>query len=373
MSYRIFALNPGSTSTKIALFEDDKTIFSTKAVHTAEELAKFPKVADQFDYRRQTILDAVAAQGASLEGVDCFIARCSGVYPCEGGIYAVTDKVLEDCFCGYTVHPAILGGKLAWSFAQEYGGVSLFMNPPDSDEFQDVARVTGFHDVYRTSNVHMLNQKETALRAAADLGRKYEDCNFVVAHIGGGVSVTAHRKGRAVDSSSIIMGEGPMTPTRSGALPLVPFMDLCFSGKWTRDEMYDRLTKTGGFVDLLGTSEATEIKDMIASGNQYAKLVYDAFIYQIGKNIGAMAAVLNFDVDAILLTGGISHDELVVRGLKEMCGKIAPFMVYPGEFEMEALCSGALRYLRGEEALKVYTGIPPFTGFDHLKPAKEVK
>lgn len=217
MSYKIFALNPGSTSTKIAMFEDDKPVFITKAVHTAEELAKYPKIADQLPYRRQTILDAVAAQGATLEGVDCFVARCGGLQPCEGGVYAVTDKVVADCFSGYTVHPAILGGKLAQSFAEEFGGTALLLNPPDTDEFQDVARVTGLHDVYRTSNVHMLNQKETAIRAAAELGKKYEDCNFVVAHIGGGVSVTAHRKGKAVDSNSIIMGEGPMTPTRAGA------------------------------------------------------------------------------------------------------------------------------------------------------------
>ena len=218
------------------------------------------------------ILDAVAAQGATLEGVDCFVARCGGLQPCEGGVYAVTDKVVADCFSGYTVHPAILGGKLAQSFAEEFGGTALLLNPPDTDEFQDVARVTGLHDVYRTSNVHMLNQKETAIRAAAELGKKYEDCNFVVAHIGGGVSVTAHRKGKAVDSNSIIMGEGPMTPTRAGALPAIPFMDLCYSGKWTRDEMYDRLIKSGGFVDLLGTSEATDVTAMIDSGK------YDAII-----------------------------------------------------------------------------------------------
>ena len=172
MSYKIFALNPGSTSTKLAMFEDDKPVFITKAIHTADELAKYPKIADQFAYRRDTILAAVAREGATLEGVDCFVARCGGLQPCEGGVYAVTDKVVEDCFSGYTIHPAILGGKLAQSFAEEFGGKALLLNPPDTDEFQDVARVTGLHDVYRTSNVHMLNQKETAIRAAAEMGRK---------------------------------------------------------------------------------------------------------------------------------------------------------------------------------------------------------
>lgn len=368
MSYKIFALNPGSTSTKLAMFEDDKPVFITKAVHTADELAKYPKIKDQFAYRRDTILEAVAAQGATLEGVDCFVARCGGVQPCVGGVYHVTDKVIEDCYSGYTVHPAILGGDLALSFAKEFGGKAFFLNPPDTDEFEDVARVTGLKDVYRTSNVHMLNQKETAIRAAAEMGKKYEDCNFVVAHIGGGVSVSAHKKGRVVDSTSIIMGEGPMTPTRAGALPAIPFMDLCYSGKWTRDEMYDRLIKSGGFVDLLGTSEATDVTAMIGKGDKYAELVYDAFIYQIGKAMGAMAAALHFEVDAVLLGGGIVHDKRVVDGLTAMCSKIAPFRAYPGEFEMEALAAGALRALRGEEAVKTYTGVPVFHGFEEKYP-----
>ena len=367
--FKIFALNPGSTSTKIAMFENDQPVFISKAVHSAEELAKYKTIADQFPYRKQTILEEVARQGQTLEGVDCFVARCGGVQPCEGGIYGVTDKVVEDCFSGYTVHPAILGGPLADAFAKEFGGKAFFLNPPDTDEFDDIARVTGLHDVYRTSNAHMLNQKETAIRAAAEMGRKYEDCNFVVCHFGGGVSVTAHKKGRAVDSTSIIMGEGPMTPTRAGALPAIPFMDLCYSGKWTRDEMYDRLIKSGGFVDLLGTSEIPDVVAMIEKGDEYAKLVYDAFIYQIGKDIGAMAAVLNFDVDAILLGGGIVHDKNVVAGLTGMCGKIAEIRAYPGEFEMEALAAGALRALTGQEEVKTYTGVRVFQGFDHLKRA----
>ncbi len=362
-TFKIFALNPGSTSTKIAMFENEKEIFSSKVAHKAEELDQFAHVADQFAYRRDAIIDLVEKEGYDLHKTDCFVARCGGVLPCAGGTYKVTDKVIEDCFSGYTVHPAILGGKLADEFAKIYGGVALFVNPPDTDEFQDVARVTGLHDVYRTSNVHMLNQKETAIRAAKEMGKKYEDCRFVVAHVGGGVSVTAHRYGRAVDSTSIIMGEGPMAPTRSGALPLVPFMDLCYSGKWTRDEMYDRLIKNGGFVDHLGTSDMFEVDKMIESGNEYARLIMDAFIYQIGKAIGAMAAVLHFQVDAILLGGGIIRDDIVVAGLQKMCGDLAPIRLYPGEFEMEALAAGAYRVLSGQEEAKTYTGVPVFTGF----------
>ncbi len=366
--YKIFALNPGSTSTKIAMFENETCIFQAKAEHSAEKLAQFPKIADQFEYRRDTILEEVARQGASLEGTDCFVARCGGVLPCEGGVYWVTDLVIEHCFSGYTVHPAILGGKLADSFRKKYGGIAIILNPPDTDEFQDLARITGFHDIYRTSNVNMLNQKETAIRAAKEMGKKYEECRFVVAHIGGGVSVTAHRYGRVVDSTSIIMGEGPMTPTRAGAMPLVPFMDLCYSGKWTRAEMYDRMIKNGGFVDHLGTSDAREVRKMIEEGDSYAKLVYDAFIYQIGKAIGSMASVLHGQVDAILLGGGIVYDDYVVNSIKEMCSYIASIRCYPGEFEMEALAAGALRALTGQEQIKTYTGKPVFKGFKRNRP-----
>lgn len=362
-NYKIFAINPGSTSTKIAMFENSSLVFAETVAHSSQELEQFATVAGQFDYRRQTILNALAGRGETLRDTDCFAARCSGVYPCAGGIYHVTDKVLEDCFSGYTVHPAILGGKLADSLAKEFGGMAIFMNPPDTDEFQDVARITGFHDIYRTSNLHMLNQKETALRAAAELGKKYEDCRFVIAHIGGGVSVTAHLHGRAVDSTSIIMGEGPFTPTRAGALPLVFFMDMCYSGQWTRDEMYEKLIQSGGFIDHLGTNSILEVEQMISDGDEYAKLVMDAFIYQIGKCVGSMIAVLHGKADAILLCGGIVHSQRVVDGITAMCGYAAPIRIYPGEFEMEALASGAMRALTGQDEIKTYTGIPVFTGF----------
>ena len=354
MSYKIFALNPGSTSTKIAMFEDDKPVFITKAVHTAEELAKYPKIADQLPYRRQTILDAVAAQGATLEGVDCFVARCGGLQPCEGGVYAVTDKVVADCFSGYTVHPAILGGKLAQSFAEEFGGTALLLNPPDTDEFQDVARVTGLHDVYRTSNVHMLNQKETAIRAAAELGKKYEDCNFVVAHIGGGVSVTAHRKGKAVDSNSIIMGEGPMTPTRAGALPAIPFMDLCYSGKYTKAEMLKKLRGEGGMSALLGTHDCREIERRIQAGDERAALVYKAQALQIAKGVGTLLGCFTELIDAVILTGGLAYSKMLTDMVIGYLHNLARVVVIPGENEMEALALGGLRVLRGQETAKIF-------------------
>lgn len=367
MSYKIFVINPGSTSTKVALFEDTTAVFRKTIEHSAEELSAFARVHDQYPYRLETILKSVEEAGFSLQGTDCFVGRCGSTRPCAGGVYRITEQVLKDTANHPIVHPAMLGSWITHALAERFGGEELFVNPPDTDEFQDVARLTGFSEVYRTSNVHMLNQKETAICAAKELGRTYEECNFVVAHIGGGVSVTAHRKGRAIDSTNNVAGEGPMAPTRSGSMPLMYFMDLCYSGKWTRKEMYDRLTKTGGFMDLLGTNNVREIKERINNGDRFASLVYDAFAYQIAKSIGAMATVLHGQVDAILLGGGIVHDTYLVEKLQEMCGYIAPIRCYPGEFEMEALAAGALRALTGEETLKEYTGEPVFRGFDHLK------
>lgn len=368
--FKIFTVNPGSTSTKLAMFENEEMLFQSKVVHSAAELSKFNQVKDQYQYRHDTILNTLEKEKHSLTGVDVFVGRSSGLLPVEGGIYNVTPLLIEHAFSGITKHPAILGCKLVDSFAKEYGGKAYIMNPPDTDEFDDIARVTGLHDIYRGSQFHALNQKETAIRAATQMKKRYEDVNFVIAHIGGGVSVTAHRKGRAVDTSSIIMGDGPFTPTRAGALPAIPFMDMCFSGKYTRDKLYNRLIQDGGFVDLLGTSEMLDVIKMIDEGDEYAKLIYDAFIYQIGKNIGAYAAVLRGKLDAIILTGGITHDKHLVAELTDMIGFLAPIMVFPGELELEALCAGGLRLLRGEETAKDYSGESVFQGFNRKRIEK---
>ena len=367
MAYKILAINPGSTSTKIAVFEGDKEVFKQNVVHEAADLAKYATVVDQLDYRVETILSVCKANGVDLADCDAFVGRGGGLNSCPGGTYEVNAKVLEHARRGGGNHPAALGSQIAQKFADQYGKRAFIVNPPDVDEFQDVARVTGLHDVFRTVSIHALNQKETAIRVARDLGKSYETANFIVCHIGGGVSITAHCQGKMIDSNGIINGEGPMAPTRSGALPAVDLMDLCYSGKWTRDEMYKRITKSGGFVDHLGTSDAIEVNEMIAKGDKYAKLIYDAFQYQIAKEIGAMAVVLKGKVDAIILTGGISHDKGLVANLNEQVGWIAPIEVRAGEFEMEALAAGCERVLSGQEEAKVYTGEKVFTNFDYLK------
>ncbi|MEI3183379.1 MAG: butyrate kinase [Lachnospiraceae bacterium] len=364
-SYKVFAINPGSTSTKIAMFEGDKEVFSKNVSHDAEKLKEFKEISNQFDYRKETILKELAEAGQTLEGVDAFSARGGGLVNIEGGVYQVGEKLLEHARVGYTVkHPASLGAQLADAFAKEYGGVAFVVNPPDVDEFTDVARVTGLKGIYRESRIHALNQKEIGIRYAAKLGKKYEDLNLIICHIGGGISVTAHNHGKMVDSNDIANGDGPMAPTRCGQLPVKDVVTMCFSGKYTEKEMREKITKTGGLVDHLGTSDAREVTEMIKNGNQYAKLIYDAMIYEIGKTAGSMAAVLCGKVDGIIFTGGISHDKYVVEKLTEMLGFIAPITVMAGEFEMEALAAGAIRVLSGKEEAKIYTGIPVWNGFN---------
>lgn len=362
--YKIFVINPGSTSTKIALFEGDKTIFSKNVSHDAEKLKEFKEISDQFDYRKETILSELKAGGFGLEDVDAFVGRGGGTTSVEGGVYRVNDQMLSDARSGrYVRHPANLGCQLAKEFADQYGKPSFVVNPPDTDEFQDLARVTGLKGIYRESKIHALNQKEIGIRYARTRGKRYEDMNLIICHIGGGVSITAHRTGRMVDSNDIAQGDGPMAPTRCGQLPVKDVIDLCFSGDYSQREMYNKVTKTGGLVDHLGTSDAREVGRMIAEGDQYAKLIYDAMIYEIGKTVGSMAAVLHGRAEAVILTGGISHDKYVAEQLKEMVSFIAPVVVMAGEFELEALAAGAVRVLAGEENAKEYTGEPVWRGF----------
>lgn len=361
---KIFAINPGSTSTKIALFVNGETVFSENVSHDASELEKFAEISDQFPYRKQMILEKLAAAGQTLEGTDAFVGRGGGLVNVVGGTYAVNDKLLEHARIGFSVkHPAMLGAQLAHDFASTYGGRAFVVNPPDVDEFCDEARVTGLKGVWRESRIHALNQKEIGIRYAAAQGKRYDEMNLVICHIGGGISVTAHKKGRMIDSNDIAQGDGPMAPTRCGALPVKDVVRMCYSGRYTEREMYDKITKTGGLVDHLGTSDAREVTAMIEQGNAYAKIVYDAMIYQIAKTAGSMAAVLCGEVDGIVLTGGISHDPYLVKELTSRLHRFAPICVMAGEFEMEALAAGAQRVLDGEEEALEYTGKPVWNGF----------
>lgn len=367
MMYRIFTLSPGSTSTKFAVFEDDKEIFKTNVSHDPEKLKSYSEISDQLPFRVETILAELNKEGIDIADMDAFAAYSGGLVPTVSGIFPVNEKLLEHSRIGLTVkHPAILGSQIIHEFASRLGKPAYVINPPDSDEFTDLAHITGIKGLYRESRVHVLNQKEVAIRYAEELGKAYQECNFIVAHVGGGLSVTAQRKGKIVDGNDVLNGVGPMAPNRAGSVPAVPIIKMCFSGKYSESEMTAMIGKTGGLLGHLGTDDAREIEKRVANGDQYATLVYNAMAYQLAKDIGAYAAVLSGEVDGIILTGGVSRDKNFINWVSEFCSWIAPIKVYGGDFEMEALASGAIRALKGEEDLIEYTGIPVFQGFKEL-------
>ena len=367
MGHIVFAINPGSTSTKVAKFDGDRCLFSKTVRHDAKVLEGFQTMSDQLPYRKEVILKCVEEEGQTLEDVEVFVGRGGGLIAMEGGTYEVTDLILDhakNCANG-VVHPATLGPQLAHEFAQQYGKRAMVVNPPDVDELQDLARMTGIKGVYRTVHLHALNLKETAIRHSKTVEhKKYEESSYIVCHIGGGISISAHRKGKMVDGYDIVGGEGPMAPTRCGSVSVTDLLDYMQRENADAKTVRKRCTRNGGFVSHLGVSDAMEGTDRAAKGDRYADMVWNTMIYQICKGIGSMAAVLEGDVDAILLGGGMVHSEDLVEKIKKSCGFIAPVYAYPGEFEMEAMAAGASRVLDGEEQLKVYTGKKVFERFD---------
>lgn len=365
MSFRIFTLSPGSTSTKLAVFDGTEQLFKAVVRHDPEILKSFARVSDQKSYRVECILQNLAEAGTDIADMDAFAAYSGGLVSTPGGIFPVNAKMLEDCTSGRLMeHPAILGAQIIDDFSKKTGKPAMLVNPPDTDEFDDIARISGIKGIYRESHVHVLNQKETAIRAAGSLGKRYEECRFVVCHVGGGLSITAHKEGRIVDGNDVLNGSGPMAPNRSGAVPLLPVVKMCYSGNYSLDDMKKMISRAGGLASLLGTDDTMEIERRIAAGDEWAKLVYDAFAYNLAKEIGAYACVLEGKADAVVMTGGVSNDERFIENVKKYAGWIAPFIVYGGDFEMEALASGAIRALTGEEPLQEYTGIPVWNGFD---------
>lgn len=357
-NYKILTINPGSTSTKVAVFKGTEKLLSENVSHAAEDLAKFAEVSDQLQFRYHMILDMLKEHNIELSDLDAVVGRGGGLMACEGGVYGINETLFDHASRGAngTQHPAQLGPQIAKTFADEYGCPAFVVNPPDTDEAIPEARMTGIRGVLRRPAGHALNQKETAIVHSQKMGVRYEDMNYVVCHIGGGISITAHRKGKIIDSNDLISGDGPMTPTRSGSVPLAQLVDYIFDNGLDRKTAKAFATKTGGFVDLLGTSDAREVYSMVREGNRFAELTWNTMIYQIIKQIGAMAAALHGKVDAVLLGGGMVYNEDLVAKVREGVEFIAPVYVYPGEFEMEAMANGAARVLDGEEELKTYTG-----------------
>lgn len=362
-TYRILTLSPGSTSTKVAVFEGDTTVMRANVTHDPAELAQFDQAADQLDYRIKTIKDELDKAGVTLDSIDAFSGYCGGMGPTVGGIFAIDETVCDHVLhCGMN-HPAILGAPILYQFAQETGKPAYAVNQPDTDELEDVSRITGYPGVYRKSHVHCLNQKECAIRYAASQGKSYEEVNVIVAHVGGGLSVAAHKHGRMIDTNDVLEGSGPFAPNRSGDVPLKPVVALAFSGEHDKKEINSVIGKTGGLKGLLGTDDAREIDRRIEAGDEWAKVVFEAMAYQTAKAIGGFAAALEGKVDGIVLTGGVSHDKFFTDYIEQRVGWIAPVAIYAGDFEMEGAAAGAVRAIEGTEAVMTYTGEPSWAGF----------
>ena len=363
MTYRILTLSPGSTSTKVAVFEGEKALMRENVRHDPTVLAGFDKAADQLEFRTKTVLDALDAAGIKLESIDAFSGYCGGMGPTVGGIFRIDKTVCDHVLnCGMN-HPAILGAPILFDLAGRCGKPAFAVNQPDTDELEDVARITGYPGIYRKSHVHCLNQKECAIRCAASLGKAYDEVNVIVAHVGGGLSVAAHRHGRMVDTNDVLEGSGPFAPNRSGDVPAKPVAALAFSGEHDKKEVMGVIGKTAGLKGLLGTDDAMEIDARIDAGDEWAKLVFEAMAYQTAKQIGAFATVLEGKVDGIVLTGGVSHDQRFVNYVTERVSWIAPVSVFAGDFEMEGAAAGAVRALDGVEDVMTYTGEPSWDGF----------
>ena len=349
---KILALNPGATSTKIAVFDGDQVLLKTMVEHQGSSLDGFARVIDQLDYRRDLILSALQEAGIALDDLDAVVGRGGLLKPIPGGTYAVNAALLADLGKGRE-HASNLGGVLADSLAGPLGIPAFIVDPVSVDEMEPEARLSGLPELPRNSFSHALNSKAVARRAAKEMGGTYADFNFVVAHLGTGVSITAHRKGRMVDVSGADE-EGPFSPARAAGLPSMLLAKLCYSGKYTEKQMLDLLVGSGGLYAHLGTRDVREAERRAQDGDAQAAIVMKAMAYRIAREIGAMAAVLAGRVDRVLITGGIAYSERLVADVSARVAFIAPILVMPGEEELEALAEGALRVLRREEPAKVY-------------------
>ena len=364
--FLLLIINPGSTSTKVSLFKNDESLFEKSLFHDADELLKFPHVNLQLDFRYNVILDMLKAENVKPEDIDAFVGRGGSACTQPGGITQIDQKLFDDTVAavGGSEHPAKLGVMLAWTFAQKYNKPAYTLNPTNVDEYCDYARLTGIKGIYRVSHSHVLNQKAVAEFHAAKLGRKYEDCNFIVAHIDGGITVSAHDHGRMVDGNMGADGEGAFTPTRIGSVPVLSLLD--YIEAHSVDDVRLRCSRAGGFVDLFGTANADTIHELVDKGDKKACLVWNTMIYQICKMIGEMSAVLCGKVDGILLTGGLMRFDDVLKGIEMRCGFIAPISVYPGEMEQEALAVPAYKVLKGELTPLKYSGKNVWDGFEGI-------
>jgi butyrate kinase len=355
MSYKLLIINPGSTSTKIGVYEDEKELFEETLRHTNEEIKRYDTIYDQFGFRKEVILNVLKEKNFDITTLSAVVGRGGMLKPVEGGTYAVNDAMVEDLKVGVQgPHASNLGGIIAKSIGDELNIPSFIVDPVVTDELAAVARLSGVPELPRKSKFHALNQKAVAKRYGKESGKGYENLNLVVVHMGGGVSVGAHNHGRVVDVNNALDGDGPFSPERAGAVPIGDLIKMCFSGKYSEAEVYGKVVGKGGFVGYLNTNDVKGVIDNMEAGDKECEAIYKAFVYQIAKSIGEMSVVLDGKVDQIIFTGGIAYSPTLVPDLKAKVEWIAPVTVYPGEDELLALAQGAIRVLDGEEQAKVY-------------------
>lgn len=355
MAYKLLIINPGSTSTKIGVYEGEKEILEETLRHSAEEILKYDTIFDQLDFRKEVILKLLKEKGIDINELDAVVGRGGMLKPIEGGTYEVNEAMVEDLKIGVQgPHASNLGGILSNEIAKEIGKRAFIVDPVVVDEMEDVARLSGVPELPRKSKFHALNQKAVAKRYAKEHNTSYEDVNLIVVHMGGGVSVGAHRKGRVIDVNNALDGDGPFSPERAGGVPSGELLEMCFSGKYSKEEVYKKLVGKGGFVAYANTNDARDLIKLSQEGDEKGSLIFNAFIYQIAKEIGSMAVVLDGEVNAIVLTGGIAYSDYVTNAINKKVKWIAPMVVYGGEDELLALAQGAIRVLDGVEEAKIY-------------------
>lgn len=358
MMHRILAINPGSTSTKFAVYFDEKCVFNKIIRHSLDDLILYENIIDQFDFRKGLIIDALVEEGIEVDSIKYIIGRGGLTYPVESGVYRINNLMLQHVREGVLgQHASNLGPLLADFIALQIPNARAFIaDPVVTDELEEIARISGNKHFTRLSIFHALNQKATARKYAKNTGKKYEELNLIVAHLGGGISVGAHKNGRVVDVNNALNGEGPFSPERSGTLPAAQLIEICFNGKFSKAEIDRMVLGEGGYVSYLGTNNAKEVEYKAAAGDKNAAFIQEALFYQTAKIIGEMAVVLAGKVDAILLTGGLAYNVNLEKYIKIKAGFIAPVFTFPGEDELEALAMNALRVARREEVVKEYLG-----------------
>ena len=353
--YKLLIINPGSTSTKVGIYEDIKEVKTFTLSHDASVIEKFPTVFDQYEWRKEEIKKLLKENGISLDTFDAFVGRGGVLKPMKSGTYRVNEAMLQDIKKSANgEHASNLGALIAHSLSEEFGKESFIADPVVVDELDDLARISGLKEIERISIFHALNQKAVARRFAKEKNLNYKDLNLIVVHLGGGISVGAHMKGKVIDVNNALNGEGSFSPERAGTLPAASLVEMCFSGEYSKAEILKKLSGKGGLVSYLGTNDVRQVESMVEKDDPYAKLIYEAMAYQISKDIGSAATVLKGKIDGILITGGIAYSKKMVGLIKERVGFIGELHIYPGEDELLALAEAAVLVLDGEEEAMVY-------------------